>query len=132
MSFKVRLRITQRKVTFRGKTQTLGAWARELGIDRVRLYQRIFMNGWPVREAFTVPIGGKPPASLKYTTWRKHLTPVEQGELLRLEDQLLDDSLTDAQRAPLVKARYRIQQRGSSRVKKKERAGSREMSVSAV
>jgi len=132
MSFRVRVRVKQRKLTFRGVTKPLGVWAREIGLRRELLYERVFRYGWSTRDALTVPVGGKPPASLKYSTWRKHLTPDEQGELLQLEDQLLDTSLTDAQRAPLVKARYRIQQRGSSRIKKKQRAAARETEMNAV
>jgi hypothetical protein len=42
-----------RFVTYEGKTQTLGQWARELGLSYNMLYQRI-SRGWPIERAFTL------------------------------------------------------------------------------
>lgn len=42
----------KRLITYNGKTQTLTAWARELGIRHQTLYNRIVMKGWDVERAF--------------------------------------------------------------------------------
>ena len=42
----------KRLITYEGKTQTLTAWARELGIRHQTLYNRIVMKGWDVEKAF--------------------------------------------------------------------------------
>lgn len=40
-------------LTFRGRTQPLGRWAKELGLNRLLLRQRIVNLGWDVERAFT-------------------------------------------------------------------------------
>jgi hypothetical protein len=42
-------------VTFQGKTLTVAQWARELGIKRELLKDRL-RRGWTAKEAFTIPI----------------------------------------------------------------------------
>lgn len=44
-----------RKFKFRGKTQTLSEWSKELGINRSTLEYRI-NKGWPLEEVFTTPL----------------------------------------------------------------------------
>lgn len=39
---------------FKGKTMTLGEWAKELGIKRLTLFQRL-RTGWSIEMAFTLP-----------------------------------------------------------------------------
>lgn len=43
----------KRMIEYNGKTQTLTAWAKELGIRHQTLYNRIVMKGWDVEKAFT-------------------------------------------------------------------------------
>lgn len=43
------------QVTFRGKTQTVREWERELGFPCNTLYQRIVVRKWPIQDAFLVP-----------------------------------------------------------------------------
>lgn len=45
-----------RLLTFKGRTQPLKAWAREVGISFVTLRGRIVDGGWSVAEALTVPV----------------------------------------------------------------------------
>lgn len=45
-----------RRITFRGKTQSLKAWSRELGIGYLTLYSRIVRDGWSEEEAFVTPV----------------------------------------------------------------------------
>lgn len=40
-------------ITFNGKSQTLAAWAKELGRPQPVLYSRLYKLGWPVEKAFT-------------------------------------------------------------------------------
>jgi hypothetical protein len=42
----------KRLIEYNGKTQTLTAWAKELGIRHQTLYNRIVMKGMDVAEAF--------------------------------------------------------------------------------
>lgn len=56
-----------KEITFNGKTQSIAAWADELGLQRPALYDRINRHGWSVEEALTIPAGGR----------RKSKTPVE-------------------------------------------------------
>ena len=42
----------KRMLEYNGKTQTLTAWAKELGIRHQTLYNRIVMKGWDVEKAF--------------------------------------------------------------------------------
>jgi len=43
-------------LTYKGKTQTLSMWSRELGFDRNRVNLRL-RRGWTVEEAFELPKG---------------------------------------------------------------------------
>ena len=43
-------------LTFRGKTQPLMCWARELGINHITLRGRIVLYGWSTRKALTTPV----------------------------------------------------------------------------
>lgn len=45
------------ELTFNGKTQSIGAWAEEVGLARPALYDRINRHGWSVEEALTIPKG---------------------------------------------------------------------------
>lgn len=47
-----------RELTFNGKTQSIAAWADEIGLQRPALYDRINRQGWSVEEALTIPAGG--------------------------------------------------------------------------
>jgi RNA polymerase sigma-70 factor (ECF subfamily) len=42
-------------ITFNGKTQSLAAWSRELGINTGTLHSRLRDYGWSVERAFTTP-----------------------------------------------------------------------------
>jgi hypothetical protein len=44
---------TNHWITWRGKTQTLPQWARELGIQYGTLRFRLYVYNWPVEDAFT-------------------------------------------------------------------------------
>ena len=45
-------------LTFRGKTQCVTAWARELGIDRETIWGRLDApKPWSVEDALTIPVG---------------------------------------------------------------------------
>ena len=46
----------KRLIEYNGKTQTLTAWAKELGIRHQTLYNRIVMKGMDPIEAFEMPI----------------------------------------------------------------------------
>lgn len=46
-----------KELTFNGKTQSITAWAEEIGIARPALYDRINRHGWSVEEALTIPNG---------------------------------------------------------------------------
>ena len=46
----------KRLIEYNGKTQTLTAWAKELGIRHQTLYNRIVMKGMDPTEAFEMPI----------------------------------------------------------------------------
>lgn len=47
-----------RQITFNGKTQSISAWAKEIGISRAALYDRINRHGWTVEEALKIPMSG--------------------------------------------------------------------------
>ena len=51
-------RRSSKPITYEGKTQTLSAWARELGVGRAMLDCRLNDHGWTVQEAFTIPAIG--------------------------------------------------------------------------
>lgn len=42
-------------IEWRGRSQLISEWAKELGIERLTLRRRL-VNGWPVELAFTTPI----------------------------------------------------------------------------
>lgn len=44
-----------KRITFRQRTQSLTAWARETGIDRTTISQRLNTLGWSVEDALTKP-----------------------------------------------------------------------------
>lgn len=48
-----------KEITFNGKTQSIAAWADELGLKRPALYDRINRQGWSIEEALTTPAGGR-------------------------------------------------------------------------
>lgn len=41
-----------RRITFRGRTQCLQAWAEELNMPQGKLYYRLVTAGWSVKRAF--------------------------------------------------------------------------------
>lgn len=45
-------------ITFRGKTLTPSQWSRRLGMSDSAVQQRLIL-GWSVREAVTIPKGGR-------------------------------------------------------------------------
>lgn len=45
-----------RLITYRGKTQVFSDWAKELGIERLTLKNRIDKLGWSIEKAFTTPV----------------------------------------------------------------------------
>lgn len=45
----------KRLIEYNGKTQTLNAWAKELGVRHQTLYYRIVMKGWEIDKAFEAP-----------------------------------------------------------------------------
>lgn len=48
-----------KELTFNGKTQSITAWAAEVGLQRPALYDRINRHGWSVEDALTIPAGGR-------------------------------------------------------------------------
>ena len=49
---------TNRLLTFRGRTQSLAAWAEETGISQFTLSTRVNTLGWSVERALTEPVRG--------------------------------------------------------------------------
>ena len=47
------------EITYKGKTQTVTAWAREIGINVDTLRHRLYDNNWTLDEAMTTPPGQK-------------------------------------------------------------------------
>lgn len=47
---------TNHLVTYKGKTQTLTNWAKELGMDRCTLRDRLNISKWSIEKAFTTPV----------------------------------------------------------------------------
>lgn len=45
------------ELTYKGKTQSIRAWAEELNIPWPTLYDRINRNGWSVEDAIEIPLG---------------------------------------------------------------------------
>lgn len=54
-----------KELTFNGKTQSITAWAKEVGLQRAALYDRINRHGWSAEEALTIPAGGRRKAAAK-------------------------------------------------------------------
>lgn len=52
-----------RKLTFRGRTQHLSAWAREFGMSQSKLSARLNKFGWSLEEALTWPNHSRHPAT---------------------------------------------------------------------
>ncbi len=48
-------RRSSRKITFKGKTQSIKRWSEELGFNYWMLYTRLVTNGWSVERALTTP-----------------------------------------------------------------------------
>lgn len=46
-------------IEFRGKSQLLSEWARELGISKITLRKRIYVLGWSIERSFTQPVREK-------------------------------------------------------------------------
>lgn len=44
-----------KQIEWNGKSQNLGAWAKELGFTRQTLYARLYLQNWDVEKAFTTP-----------------------------------------------------------------------------
>jgi hypothetical protein len=42
-------------ITYKGKTQTLTAWARELGMSQTALWTRLYRHKWSMKDALTRP-----------------------------------------------------------------------------
>jgi hypothetical protein len=53
-------RSDNRNLEFNGRVQTMEQWAREVGISSGVLYLRIVKLGWPVAQAFAVPVKSGP------------------------------------------------------------------------
>ncbi|WP_280186032.1 MULTISPECIES: hypothetical protein [Nocardia] len=49
-------RANNRHITYRGRTQTIAEWAREVGLPRGVVYNRIMLLKWPVDRALTEPV----------------------------------------------------------------------------
>ncbi|UGT65344.1 hypothetical protein LTT66_18415 [Nocardia gipuzkoensis] len=49
-------RSNNRRVTHLGRTQTIAEWAREVGLPRGVVYNRIVLMKWPVGRALTEPV----------------------------------------------------------------------------
>ena len=48
-------------IFYKGKTQSIKDWGKELGIPYHTLYDRIKRNGWTIEEALETPLGGRRP-----------------------------------------------------------------------
>ena len=53
LSEQARNRTNIKRIIFNGKSQLLSDWTKELGLNFSRPYQRIYMYGWTVEDAFT-------------------------------------------------------------------------------
>lgn len=47
---------TNHRITWRGKTQTLAQWARELGFGRTIIKDRLTRYGWTINRALSTPL----------------------------------------------------------------------------
>lgn len=54
-------------VTWNGKTQSIAAWADEVGLPQGVLRHRLTSYGWEVEEAMTTPVGNQGPRKYKKT-----------------------------------------------------------------
>jgi len=70
-------------ITFAGKTQTLGEWGKETGIDRVNIARRL-ASGWSVKKALTTPpdMVGNQPDTLPNSLFKKIKTLYNSGKSL--------------------------------------------------
>lgn len=55
-----------RYITLNDKTQTIGDWSKETGINRQTIQMRLDHYGWSVHDALSIPVGQKPQ---KQTVW---------------------------------------------------------------
>lgn len=46
-----------KELTYKGRTQTIRAWAEELQMPWATLYDRVNRNGWTVEDAIEIPLG---------------------------------------------------------------------------
>lgn len=53
------LKLTE--LTYKGKTQSIRAWAEELEMPWPTLYDRVNRNGWSVEDAIEIPLGQRRP-----------------------------------------------------------------------
>ena len=53
------LKLTE--LTYKGKTQSIKAWAEELEMPWPTLYDRVNRNGWSVEDAIEIPLGQRRP-----------------------------------------------------------------------
>lgn len=56
---KPNLKLTE--LTYKGKTQSIKAWAEELEMPWPTLYDRVNRNGWSVEDAIEIPLGKRRP-----------------------------------------------------------------------
>lgn len=62
-------KLNNRRITFKGKTQTVAEWAIELDIPHKRLQTRL-EHHWSVEDAFTLPRCGRP--KVRNTSFKDH------------------------------------------------------------
>lgn len=69
-----RNRRSNKLITYKGETMCLEQWARKLGINSGGLHARLFDLGWPVRFAFTEPVGtvGRHGKQRPYALYGRH------------------------------------------------------------
>ena len=48
-----------KELTYNGETKSIREWAKELEMPLQTLYDRINRNGWTVKEAIEIPLGGR-------------------------------------------------------------------------
>ena len=52
-----RANLKLKELTYKGKTQSIRAWAEELQMPWATLYDRVNRNGWSVEDAIEIPLG---------------------------------------------------------------------------
>ncbi len=52
-----RTNLKLKELTYKGKTQSIRAWAEELQMPWATLYDRVNRNGWSVEDAIEIPLG---------------------------------------------------------------------------